>query len=128
LKDKASTDAKTFHEMECRAYRQNIAMKGLLGLMIAHEIEFGKAMKQSEIKDEFLFPGIDTETLLQEMLDRGFIASSFVLEAREDYDRGQKVTINDVWSTTSFGREWFHSGGGAQEGRNAHFFFAHDLY
>lgn len=101
-------------------------MKGLLGLMIAHETDLGKAMKQSEIMDEFLFPGVETESLLQEMLDRAFIASSIVLDAGEKCDSVHNVAISDVWGTTSFGREWFHNGGVEQGGGNAFFFFAHD--
>lgn len=111
-------------EAERRAYWSKNAMKALLGVMIAHEDKYGRAMTQEEIVATYRYPEVDTEKLLHEMLDYSYVACWFVQGAKEERGDTMIIIICNSWGTTFFGREWFRNDDQDQNEKNVHFYFA----
>jgi hypothetical protein len=111
-------------EAERKAYRRRNAMKCLLGIMIAHEDEFQRAMTLDEVLRAFNYPDVDAEDLLREMLDRSLVARWIAQGAKEDCGYATVVTICDAWGTKFFGRDWFRNDDHDSNAKNVHFYFA----
>jgi hypothetical protein len=110
-------------EKERKAYLRKNAMRCLLGILILHEDLQGKAMTHDEIVGTFKYPNIDTEVLLQEMLDRSYISRWVVQGGKDDSGQVTSVMICDAWGTTFFGRDWFRNDDHDPNEKHVHFYF-----
>jgi hypothetical protein len=90
---------------ERKTFRRATAMKGLIGLMMAHEDKFGRAMTYWELVNTARFPDLDVDILLFEMLEMSYVSRASI--ERTSCKDLLAAIQKQSWGTTFFGRDWY---------------------